>query len=590
MSALGGDSLASPSTGVDRYLSGTKELRWAALGILFLLFCGWKLTFGLDHVLDLRLGDETKYLAYGLGYTSPADSAEWSPLYFDLYRLEHLLIRDPIDLYFFHQKLMAAVLPISLFVYFACRRVPFVLAIGSCTYFLISAANVPVEPKTMHLALALMFLFLSIFIQLDGHPARWAVMLVGSALLSLLRPEYAIALAAFLAYSAYLVFATRAKDRPLLVDLAIGLFLVAALYVHYGFPLSGGRSVFAFAQHFALNYSAWNYPGQDPWAHDYRQIFNSVFHHAGSIAAAFMDNPWAFLHHVASNIVHAPVVVAGLLLAHLNLVLPRFEVFTLAEAVLLPAALVTFVILRRFNSRSRIDLPQHASWRSSWSASRAAVGRTVRSLPDAVCLAIFLLPFAVMIAVLYPRHHYVLAFDSIVFATAVVIVGRRIRHDATAVQIAATLAVLSILVPCLGSAGARVDLPIGEVSTVPRPALQTANFLRGLDLRAAVVVCSSVTPGAEVYAGGRFRSVSALDKHQRLTEFLNVNDIGVIVEDDRMRHSPAFAADPEWSSFQSMPEKFGFTAHVLADAGGIVVYVRQDIAVSSSHRRSSAPL
>jgi len=141
-------------------------------GILFLAFCGWKFTLGIGHVLDLRLGDETKYLSYAIGADSPDDPAAWSPLYVAFYRFEHLFFSDPIRLYFFHQKLIAALLPISLFVYFASRRVPLAIAAAAATYLMISAANLPVEPKTMHLALAVMFLVLAIFVRLGAHPGR----------------------------------------------------------------------------------------------------------------------------------------------------------------------------------------------------------------------------------------------------------------------------------------------------------------------------------------------------------------------------------------------------------------------------------
>ena len=161
----------------------------------------------------------------------------------------------------------------------------------------------------MHLALSVMFLFVSIFVCLGEHPARWAVMLAGTALLSLVRPEYAIALVGFVLYAAYLIAATHARDRSLLLHVAIGSILVALLYAHYGFPMYGGRSVFAFAQHFALNYSAWNHWAQDPWSSDYEQIFNSVFPHASSIFGALIANPSAFSHHLLSNLIHSPVML-----------------------------------------------------------------------------------------------------------------------------------------------------------------------------------------------------------------------------------------------------------------------------------------
>ena len=80
-------------------------------------------------------------------------------------------------------------------------------------------------------------------------------------------------------------------------------------------------------------------------------------------------------------------------------------------------------------------------------------------------------------------------------------------------------------------------------------------------------------PGAGIYAGPNFRSVSALDKQQSLIAFLTSHEIVVLVADDNLRRVAAFAQDPAWASFQSTPEKFGFTAHALPDSGGIILYV-----------------
>jgi hypothetical protein len=431
---------------------------------------------------------------------------------------------------------------------------------------MISAANLPVEPKTMHLALAVMFLVLAIFVRLGEHPGRWGLMLAAAALLSLIRPEYMIAVLGFLLYGAYLVLARRARDRELLSFLAIAAIFTAWLYVHYGFPMGGGRTIFAFAQHFALNYSAWHHLGPDPWESDYRAIYSAVFHDAPSILAAARANPFAFIHHLASNLLHSPLVVAGLFFAHFNLILPRFEIYTLVEAgLLLAAAILAFVYFAGGQRRS---------------AAEAAPGilATMRSLPEAICLAIFLLPFALMMLILYPRNHYVLGFGAVLFALAIVTLGRRIGDSLTPSRSFAVFALLVIMVPSLGATGARIDVPMGETSVVPRPALQTAYFLRGLEIRSVVHVCAWQTPGPGTYAGDNFRSVSALDKHQGLHQFLASDDIGVIVADDRLRRNPAFYQDPAWRDFQSMPEKFGFAAHTLPESGGIVVYVRRDLA------------
>jgi hypothetical protein len=92
-------------------------------------------------------------------------------------------------------------------------------------------------------------------------------------------------------------------------------------------------------------------------------------------------------------------------------------------------------------------------------------------------------------------------------------------------------------------------------------------------IRSVVRVCSAETPGAGIYAGPNFRSVAALDKEQSLVAFLTSSEINVLVADDRLRQTVAFAHDPAWATFQSTPQNFGFTAHILPDSGGIIIYV-----------------
>jgi hypothetical protein len=111
-----------------------------------------------------------------------------------------------------------------------------------------------------------------------------------------------------------------------------------------------------------------------------------------------------------------------------------------------------------------------------------------------------------MMVILYPRNHYALGLGAILFAQMAIALSGGIQ-DSTWLPKLAVLSILLIIVPSLGSAGARVDASIGTSTLVPRPMLQTAYFLRRLDIRSVVRVCSAETPGAGIYAGPNFRSV-----------------------------------------------------------------------------------
>lgn len=542
-----------------------------ALGALFLLVCGWKFTFGLEYVLDLRLGDETKYLAFATGYLPGPLLPEWSPLYVWFYRLEHLIAADPVALFFLHEKILATALPVAFFMFLAVRAVPFVAALAAAVYLMLSIGDLPVGPKTLHLALVVMFLVLALFRRLGENPARWGILIAAAGLLSLIRAEYLIPLGGVTLFALWLSLAgPRRPDWALLASIAGGLLAVAALFAHFGSPLFGGRSMFAFAQHFALNYASWSGTGQDPWTVDYQTVFHTVFGNANSLPAAFAANPPAFVHHVLTNLLHAPIVLAGLFLGHFNLFLPRFERFTVVEAALF--ALLLGYLGYRLNGAIT------AAWRAR-AASPPRPGRMARladlakASPDAVCLAIFLVPFVMMLLLLYPRNHYALACGVIVMALALIAAAPHLRALEVGARGFLALPILLAIVPSVGSSGARPDFALGKVELVPRPALATVEYLRRLGIRAPVVICQSQSPGVGAYVGHNYAEVEEEQKAGNLRDFIAAYGVSMFVADDRMRHDPRFAHDPQWAAFEAAPASLGFSKHALTGTD-VVIYVK----------------
>jgi len=553
-----------------------------ALGVLFLIICSWKFTLGLQYVVDLRLGDETKYLGLATGYSSEPLLPEWSPLYVYFYKLEHLWAHDPVALFFLHQKVMVTLLPIAFFVFLMARSVPSLLALASAVYLMISVANLPVGPKTLHLAVALMFLALALFLRLGSSPAKWGLMLSAAGALSLIRAEYLIPLAGLTLYSVTLAIAERRLNRGFLLSIGGGLLVVAALYSYFGSPLFGGRSLFAFAQHFTLNYVHWEKLHQDPWTANYWDIFHAVFGDARSIPAAFFANPIAFLHHVLSNLVHVPIVLAELFFGHFNLFLPRFAAYSFAEAgivALLPLGYLGYCLRGLSPDFWRAGLRDRAS-----AGATASLARLAKTSPDIVCLLFFLVPFALMMVVLYPRYHYGLAFGTIVLALAIIAAAPYLRRWELGGFAFLALPILLAIVPSVGSVGARLDRSLGDIKLVPRPAIATVEYLRGLGIRAPAVICESADPGVGAYVGRNFQEAPEEEKTRGLNDFVASRDISIIVADDRMRQDLRFDRDPEWANFQRSPQSLGFSAHVLRESG-VVIYIKDELLQS----RGSAP-
>ncbi len=552
---------AGRSVGLFRTGLHVATMHRVVFGALFLVLCGWKFTFGLDGTLDLDVHHETMYIAYMLGYYPGGTPADYSPLYVDLYRLEYWLWPSPIQVFFVQETILTIALPVALFVYLATRAVPVAFALPSALYLMITAAVLQVGPKPMHLALIVMFFALALFVRFSERSAKWGFMLVVCAALSLIRPELLYALPVLGAYCLYLVYRSRGRDRELVAAIVCAMPVIALLFWQIGVPLFGERSADALAWHFAANYVRWNHTHDLPFTADYMTIYHNTFGDAKSLPAAFMANPSAFLHHMLTNLIRSPLAF-GVFLAHFNILLPRFLPFTLLEAVIGGAAFVTAIAV--YGGRLLRDKRGQAH--TGWEFIR----RIPTDFPDVICLVVFLVPYVAMIIVIYPRYHYALAVGTIVFAIGAVVLGAGARAPVLGRAAVVLPFLLFALVPSLGSAGARVDLPIGDVSASPRPALAEARFLRGLKTHGAVTVLELTDPGVSPYVGPNFRSTSNLDKPNGLVKFLNANAVSVVIDDDRLREFNRFTQDPEWAAFRRTPGAFGFEAHVLPQADAII--------------------
>jgi len=543
------------------------------LGTLAILICGWKFTFGIGHSLDIDPHHEAMYLAYMLGQYPGGIPPEYSPLYVYLYAFERLFAANIIDLFYVQMAVLTVALPLALFAYLMARRAPLMLALPSSLWLMICVANLPVRPKPMHLALIVLFCGLAVFVKLGARQEKWAWMAFICAALSTIRPELLWSLVIVGSWSVYLVFAGRKLDRCMLLAVGASGAAVAGLYAVAGVPLFGERSVDALAFHFAANYAGWH--GETPFTTDQNEVFRQVFGNAQSIPAAFLANPGPFLHSMWSNLLHVPVAF-GVFLLHFNLLLPRYLSFGFIEAGI--AAVLLVVAVTYYGRQVAASAPGPAL--SGATRMARAIGHLRRfgaEYPDVVCLLLFLVPYATMMVVLYPRYHYVLAVGTLAFALAIALAAPRLRPARLGRSAFVLALALLAMTPSLGSVGARVDHRIGEIAVAPLTALAEARFLQSLDRGRRITVFESTDPGVSPYAGDNFRSTSPGPKPPSdVGAFLRDNDIGVVIEDERLRKIGRYSRDTEWTRFRAAPGEYGFAAHTLPGTDAIL-YVRTDL-------------
>ena len=137
---------------------------------------------------------------------------------------------------------------------------------------------------------------------------------------------------------------------------------------------------------------------------------------------------------------------------------------------------------------------------------------------------------------------------------------------------------LLAMTPSLGSVGARVDYRVGEINAAPLTyPLAEARFLQSLDRGRRITVFEWTDPGVSPYAGDNFRSTSPGAKPPSdVDAFLRDNDIGVVIEDERLRKIGRYSQGTEWARFRAAPGEYGFAAHALPGTDAIL-YVRGDL-------------
>jgi len=549
-----------------RWFVGEVRAAWAAAGgdallALFVVILGWKMTYGLGHVLDIELGDESYYLRAGLDFFRHRPAADWSPLYDFVYWLLAHRFHDPVAVYMANQELQTVLLPAALFLCLRAVGVGRLPALLLSAYFLISAADLPIWPKPMHFAMTVLLLFLVAFFRLRASPARIPLLLLGAGIASMIRPEFLIAFGLLACVLAYELVRRGSKALRALYAI-LCLVPVAILFLHFGVPFSNQRSFAAFTDHFVMNYAhAHRIVGDaEPLA---PSIMRATFGSAHDVLAAARANPGAFLWHVGTNLAHFPRQLASLVLGHYDLVTPRSHFFALLEAAL--AGLLALGFLYRVRGRIAFE--------------RARLAST-----DMACLACLAAPVLISVLLVAPRIHYVMGFEVLlVVALAFVLRFERGAPATPLRRLAVPCLALLVAVPSLGSLYYFMNGPPSALAVTPRPILETVEYLRSLKGPGPLVVCESFTGAIDAYLGPGARSISIVGKRGLpVSDLIAKEGIDVFVVDDAFRSRQVLDSVPGLAQLIADPARLGFRRHRLEDSNDVIL-------VSDKFTPASAP-
>ncbi|WP_375447304.1 hypothetical protein [uncultured Fibrella sp.] len=380
-------------------------------GILFVLLSGLVLTYKITQRIDVVATDDDVYFHNGLLATwHQLPPIQMAPLFSAWYLLIHSFTGDVIDTYYVNCTLLS-VLPGLLFYFlFRSLRVNVLISAVLSICFLFCQLNLPLQPKVS--VFTMLFLMGGLIAaNYQTTPVRKLTVAAFSALLAAYgRPEFFLSflLLCGIALACY-AWQRRRIAQPVPYSLIGIMGLGAALVLIFGSPLAGGRSVIAFGQHFALNYSVWHpeIPAS-PWMHSGTFIKHGFGREVTSMSDAFFLNPALFMRHIGANIANL-IKSTGINLFDI-LIRPWLSLLVFpGRRYVLIAIVVALVGLTNWTQTVRNvwqGLREHGWY---W-----------------LCVAVMLVSTYISCILIYPREHYIL-FQIMLYLSLVGVVLQAFR-------------------------------------------------------------------------------------------------------------------------------------------------------------------
>jgi hypothetical protein len=494
------------------------------LVIAVILLAGLKFTFGLEHALDIGLYDESNYLYSGLQLTTVGfPIGEGAPLYAVWYFLLSLFERSRIGLYYLNFKLMTILPAVLIYILLRRNRVSITASGIVSLFFLVSQANLPVWPKPSHFALSLALIVLIAVSSIRS--LLWAALVaaIGGLLIAYVRLEYFLVyLLSSVLFIGSLIMGWR-KLKPLTIVGLVAIVSISVLLLGtLGSPISTGKSVHVFGQHFSLNWVSWTGSNLNPWT-DWEEIVNQNFGYVPSVWAALLHNPAAFLKHIAWNCLGLARRLPVLFFSHSNIIFPAGRFFKIAEALVLIGLCGGYIFWTR------------KSWKGNFKSNLSQYRVFL------IIVAMYLIPGFVSAIIIYPRDHYLLLPGVLIAVTITSFVAKQTsgQEQSNYKRLLLYSVLVIALTPCFA-----------DQTNFKQENLETILFLKTLGIQERVNVLEA-EGGYGIYVGDNYHRVAEYDKKTSFNQFLADRNIGMIVITDHLKNDTRFRNDKEWEFFLS---------------------------------------
>ncbi len=526
-------------------------------GILFVLLSGLVLTYKITHRIDVVATDDDVYFHNGLIATwQNLPPIQMAPLFSVWYLIINYFTNDVIDTYYVSCTLLSILPGIAFYFLLRSLTVSTLISAALSICFLFSQLNLPLQPKVS--VFTMLFLMGGLIVaNYQENPVKKLTAAAISALLAAYgRPEFFLSFLLLCGIAlAYYIWQRRRTSQPLPYPL-FGVMGVAALLVlAFGSPLAGGRSVIAFGQHFALNYSVWHpeIPAS-PWMHSGTFIKHGFGREVTSLSDAFFLNPGLFLRHLGANVINLISTTGKDLFDMLvNPWLSRL-VFPGRRYVLL-AIVLTIVGL------------------TNWPQTVRNIGQGLRQHGWYwLCVAVMLVSTYISCILIYPREHYIL-FQIILYLSLVGIILQAFAFRSMPVPRLPWVARYAVAALILGI----FLTPYWRVDNQPQPTptVDLLRFLQKLPVKGPVSMTGNAPLMYDLYLGDNWQFWYLERYHpgnmQQFFKQFNINCIHVRPEMlETYKNDPYFArliADPAALDFAryntGKPDQYVLVQHQL---------------------------
>lgn len=524
------------------------KVRYDVLMLGILCVAAWKLTCGLEYFMDIGLSDESNYLSSGamLSAYNISQSPEYGPLYTLWYYLLSLFQPDRIRLYYLNYKVLTGLLPIVTFL--LLRRYHLAVTESGCLagIILLSHANLPVWPKVGHLAALISLVFFLIATYTDSFGRSTLIVSVGALLSSYVRPELFMAYLLLLGLSVMILVCKKqwfGKNLYWLVSVLLFSILCMSFLGIPSSPRKERRSVFAFSQHFSVNWVTWNKSDLNPWT-NCEKIMSDNFGAVHSIFEAFQKNPHVFLKHLVTNSKNIGRTFITLVSPKYNRIfLPNNKRFYILEITLLFGMIGVYVysIRDRWFGKLSLKFQQHKNL--------------------LVQFSLYSIPGIMAAIIIFPREHYLL-LQSMFFLIAIACIFIKTPYE-NYVLANKYIYILGFLL--IAFTPTSEDAHPYQVPGQYQYNLKTIRFLQALGVTAHVNMLETVGGGYSIYAGDNYTRILEIEKQTSFEEFRREKNLDMIVLNDALHQDIRFKDDPEWQHFLTNLEEHEFIKMTIAE-------------------------